>query len=465
MNWFVMSMGVVMNLHGHEMCSNTVFRRWVDKNDPCFQYVFDSVNISEMQNYLNQNDLQTTLGQISLIQPSLSQASLNQARLSNGYVFEFNKLLKKNAKKPYLTKSIIDFFCLDPLKPQNFELTDKTKKRLCNVYSYLENDISGFIKYLKLHGFSDDWINKVERETNFLSIIAKYKNFVQLLFANSDPFMTQQYLFCVSNNLFEFCFHPATATEFEQLLKNPENYPIVRMIYSIMWNYLAGHGWKDWNKSVLSELKHLTQNGGTVVYIAGGTDIYQLLKYGIYNITVIDPVLPSQPDYYSDIWDWLVMSKGLNNGSENNGIGDFVNYDFGDRRIVMRRTSFDKKGFFQAKLSTGKTVNIAKSKTQWTIYDDLNNELGKVIFERRFCNQDDFVERDNRYLLISFNELYYIASNHFADSWGIDISKIGDNFKMFVKQLRRPIDKNVLRNIQKADNSDFSFIKLGSNIN
>ncbi|MFA6991187.1 MAG: hypothetical protein WC192_04025, partial [Candidatus Babeliales bacterium] len=237
-------------------------------------------------------------------------------------------------------------------------------------------------------------------------------------------------------------------------------YPIVRMIYSIMWNYLAGHGWKDWSKSTLSVLKDLTKNGGAVVYIAGGTDIYQLLKYGIYNITVIDPVLPSQPNYYSDIWDWLVVSK-----TENNGIGDVVNYNFGDRKIVMKRTSFNKTGSFQAELSFGKIIDIIQSRTQWTVYDDLGNELGNVIFERRFCRQDDFVKKDNSHLLISFNELYYIASNNLNDSWGIDISKIGDNFKMFVKQLQSPIDKNVLCNMQKADNSDFSFIKLGSNTN
>jgi hypothetical protein len=237
-----------------------------------------------------------------------------------------------------------------------------------------------------------------------------------------------------------------------------------------MWNYLAGHGWKDWNKSTLMALKDLTKNGGTVVYIAGGTDIYQLLKYGIYNIKVIDPVLPSQFDYYSDIWDWLLINKTENNGDENsrngdNGLGDVVKYDFGDRRLVTRRTSFIKTGFFQAELFSGKIVDIIQSETQWTVYDDLDNVLGEVVFERRFCNQDDFVEKDNRYLLISFNELYYIASNNLNDRWGIDISKIGDNFKMFVKQLCSPIDKNVLFNMQKADNSDFLFIKLGSNVN
>ncbi|KKQ11641.1 MAG: hypothetical protein US22_C0019G0007 [candidate division TM6 bacterium GW2011_GWF2_36_6] len=436
----LISIGVVMMLHGPEMFDNVVFKRWVDKKDPCFQYVFDNVNVSEFQNFLEKNFLEN--------------------ELDSNYVTEFNKLLKKSSKKPYLTKSIIDFFCLDPLNPDNFELTEKTKERLSDVYKYLENDIGKFIERLKLHGFTDELINKVESKTNFLTVINKYKNFAQLLFANSDSFLTQNYLFCVANNLFEFCFYPTTAPKFEQLLKDPENYPIVRMIYSIMWNYLAGHGWKDWSKSTLSVLKDLTKNGGAVVYIAGGTDIYQLLKYGIYNITVIDPVLPSQPNYYSDIWDWLVVSK-----TENNGIGDVVNYNFGDRKIVMKRTSFNKTGSFQAELSFGKIIDIIQSRTQWTVYDDLGNELGNVIFERRFCRQDDFVKKDNSHLLISFNELYYIASNNLNDSWGIDISKIGDNFKMFVKQLQSPIDKNVLCNMQKADNSDFSFIKLGSNTN
>ncbi len=422
-----------MILHGPEMSDKVVFKRWVDKKDPCFQYVFDDINIADFQKNLENGS-------------------------GNKYITEFNRLLRKSSKKPYLTKSIIDFFCLDPLRPDKFELTDKVKERLSNVYSYLESDINQFIEYIKLHEFSDELINKVECKTNFLTVINKYKNFVQLLFANSDPFLTQNNLFCVANNLFEFCFYPKTALKFEQLLKSPENYPIVRMFYSIMWNYLAGQGWKDWSRSTLSSIRDLTKNGETVVYIAGGTDIYQLLKYGIYNITVIDPVLPSQPDYYSDIWDWLVVNK-----TENNGIGDVVNYDFGNRKLVMKRTTFDKLGFFKAELSFGKVIDIIQSRTEWTVFDDLYNELGKVVFERRFCRQDDFVKKDNSHLLISFNELYYIASNNLNDSWGIDISKLDDNFKMFVKQLRNPVNKDVLCNMQKADNSDFSFIKLGSN--
>ncbi len=487
-----------MSSYGHEMCSSVVFQRWVDKSDPCFQYVFDNLDISGMQNYLDQN------------------------WLDNGYVYEFNKLLEKTARKPYLTKSVIDFFCLEPIDflSYKFKLTSKTKERLCNIYSYLETDIGKFIEYIELHGFSDELINNVESSTSFLTVIGKYKNFAQLLFAHSDPFLTQNYLFCVANNLFEFCFNPKTAQKFEKLLQYSKNYPIVRMIYSIMWNYLAGHGWKDWNRSTLAALQKLTKNNGTVVYIAGGTDIYQLLKYGIYNITVIDPMLPSQPDYYSNVWEWLVVvskpdsrlflesgaspkgdgstssprarllngarpavpgvatkgevwepvegcecQKRFNNKNESNGIGDVVKYDFGNVKLVMKRTGFDKTGVFQAELSFGKVVDIVQSRTEWTVLDDMDNVLGKVVFERRFCNQEDFVEKDNQHLLISFNELYYIASNNLNDSWGIDISKIGDNFKMFVKQLRNPVDKNVLCNMQKADNSDFLFIKLGSNIN
>ncbi len=421
-----------MILHGPEISDKVVFKRWVDKNDPCFQYVFDDINIADFQ-----KNLENALG--------------------NRYVVEFNKLLKKTAKKPYLTKSIIDFFCLDPFRSDNFELTEKVKERLSNVYTYLESDVNQFVEYIKLHEFSDELINKFECKTNFLTVINKYKNFAQLLFANPDPFLTQNNLFCVANNLFEFCFYSATAPKFEQLLKSSENYPIIRMFYSIMWNYLAGHGWKDWSRSTLSGIRDLTKNGATVVYIAGGTDIYQLLKYGIYNITVIDPVLPSQPNYYSDIWDWLVVNK-----SENNGIGDVISYNFGNRRLVMKRTNFDQLGSFKAELSFGKVVDIIQSRTEWTVFDDSRNKLGKVVFERRFCRQDDFIKSDNRYLLISFNELYYIASNNLKDSWGIDISKLDDNFKMFVKQLRNPVNKDVLCNMQKADNSDFSFIKLGS---
>ena len=216
-----MPIGIVMMLYGPEMFDNVVFKRWINKKDPCFQYVFDNLNISDFQNFLDKNFLEN--------------------KLDSNYVTEFNKLLKKSSKKSYLTKSITDFFCLDPLNPDNFELTEKTKERLSDVYKYLEVDIDQFIEYLKFHGFTDELINKVESKTNFLTVINKYKYFTQLLFANSDPFLTQNYLFCVANNLFEFCFYSKTATKFEQLLKSPENYPVVRMIYSIMWNYLAGH--------------------------------------------------------------------------------------------------------------------------------------------------------------------------------------------------------------------------------
>lgn len=430
--------GVVMNLSCYEITADKAFNRWINLEDPCFQFVFDDINVSTMAKNLN-----------------------------DFYLSEFNRVLNKGNKQEFLTKCMTNFFYLEKRDSDSmlgfcydFQLSARLKRRLEKTYTYLDSDVWKFIKYMKRKGFSDGWINKVENEANFLNVIDKYRYFARLLFLNSDSKASKHYPFCVANKFFEFCFNPNTWPKFKKIIKNQEDYPIARMIYSIMWYHLAGIGWKDWSKSALDSLYALARDGKTIVYIAGGTDIYQLLKYGIYNVKIIDPVLPTQPIYYSDTWDWFVRSY-----TDKDGIGDRVSFNFGDTQIYMRRDSFRTNGIFRAELSDEQAVDIVRSTTTWGVYDTANNLLGSVTFERRFCEQADFCQSKNDVLLLSFNELYYIVSNDEEESWGIDISKFDKDIKIFVKQLHNPVNKIMLCNMQKADNSYFSFIKLGSNTN
>jgi len=182
-----------------------------------------------------------------------------------------------------------------------------------------------------------------------------------------------------------------------------------------------------------------------------------LFKHGIYNIESIDPLLPSQPKFYADGWSWIIREDG---------IGDKIELKFEDKEITLKRVEFRTYGTFKAKLHTGLEEDVQKSMTRWGIYDKQSGkQLGNWVIHRRFATQDDFIMDKKKVLLLSFNELYFVTTITPTRSWGIDLDKFQDDFKVYVKQLRAPVTKQVALNMQAADVSAFSFIALGSQIN
>lgn len=342
----------------------------------------------------------------------------------------------------------------------NFPIQGLTfMENLKKIYAMIQNDIPAFIRYLQAQNLSTLDIDSADEALYFEDTINKYRYFMELLFAY--PGMTFDYLFTVANHFFEFCYYDKSWPQFEQILKQKQMHPMARLLHAIIWHFFAGYGWRHWHESCIDLMKKEADKGKRFTYIAGGSDLYQLVKNGIYNVAIVDPMLPTQPKYYTGDWLWLVKGKGLDGG-----LGDELHFDFDGKKIIMKRTAFEKLGeSFSAELHNKKVANIEKSKTTWTLFDQDSNELGNIIYHRRFCNQDDFAQSKDNVMVMSFNEVHFIASDEKDDSWGIDPSKFDKNLKLFVKQLRSPITKKELCNIRKSYHSGFSFIKLGTCVN
>ncbi len=366
------------------------------------------------------------------------------------------------------------------LKNGFFELQapqeEEIKTKFEYLYSILENNIPEFIQYLKFHNFAGELKDYTNIKISDSTLIEEAKEMINILFYNQDYFKTEEFLFGIANRFYEYCFDKETFKEFETMLKNESDHPIVKFLYSVIWWNLAGSGWKHWHKDCINNLKQKSDSGNEIIYIAGGSDIYQLIKAGIYNIRLIDPILPSQPKYYSQDWDWLVVGGERNADprkdieSENCGICDEIFFDL-DKKIIMKRVSFDETTQnFQAQLATGQTITIPKSITTWNFYQAdkegkiINQKpLGTFTIERRFTEQNDFELQQNKTLLISFNELYFITSPANKGGWGINPFKFDDKLQIYVKQLRAPVSCPVTRNMRKAANQmEFSYIALGT---
>jgi len=334
---------------------------------------------------------------------------------------------------------------------------DNLKKNLVYLYGLLENDLPGFIDFLRHHGLESNDVNTQDKAIDFHDVIKKYYGLMQLLFAHTDYIAETGYLFSSANRFFEFFFMPDTWKYGKAMLTDPALYPIARVFYATIWYYLSGHGWKHWNKACLDALKKEYDAGKKIVYIASGNDVYQLLRYGMYTIESIDPLLPSQPKFYADGWSWIVRE---------NGIGDTIALTFDDTELELKRVEYRTYGTFKALLHTGLEEEVQKSKTRWGIYDKkTGKQLGNWIIHRRFATQDDFIMDKTKVLLVSFNELYFLTTVTPEKSWGIDPEKFQNDCTMYVKQLRRPVTKQVALNMQAADASEFGFIALGSQIN
>lgn len=333
----------------------------------------------------------------------------------------------------------------------------QAQKNIVRLFDLLENDMGGFLQLLQQHHFYNELQNKREAEVHFQEVIDKDVAFIKLLFAQPDMHRRNEYLFTYANHLFEYCFSPKTWPNFKRMLNNRSYDPLNRFIYATLWYYLVSDGWHNWSKECLAALRECAQRGQDIVYIAGGSDVYHLLKNGIYNVTVIDPQLPSQDTYYTNDWEWLVKGSGVQGG-----VGDRFTVQTAQGLLTVERVSYEEKGSFEAELSTGQVAQLPQSVTRWNVYDDQHVYRGRLLFERRYCQHDDLLPKIHRTLLFSYNELYYAALGKELEGWDVRPQKLPASFTTYVKQLRRPVGKQVLAYMRACESSQFTFIRLGS---
>ncbi len=323
-------------------------------------------------------------------------------------------------------------------------------------FNLLTRDPARFISLLRRHQFAQNVINEREQLMPFKVVLDKYIALNSLLFAAYDEAAQKEYLFSWANRLFEYCFVDATWPQFESSLYDEAVDPVNRYVYATIWYNLVGDGWHSWSKECLSGLKKCAARGDEIVYIAGGSDIYQLLKQGIYHIRIIDPQLPSQNTYYTNDWEWLIKGSG-----KHHGIGDCLKMHIGKKHLCMKRVAYSVKGSFSTVLSTGKMVALPKSITTWDVFEH-GSKKGRIIFDRRFCCHDDLLPKPHKTLLFSFNEMYYAAIGKTLGGWDVNPHALPPSFLTYVKQLRKPIGKHVFDHMREGDCSRFAFIRLGS---
>ncbi len=348
--------------------------------------------------------------------------------------------------------------------PRTMRFTDMTSDEIGKVAThlkkmagFLESNIPGFVDYLAANKFTTAEINQADvqdMENGRLSdVYQKYRRFLESMMFHGDMKKYYSSLNGIANRFLEYCFYPKTHAHFRNILDKTENHAVVRFLYEIIWYYLARSEWRSWHQNTLDNLKREYDQGKEIVYIAGGSDIYQLLKRGIYRIRNIDPLYPTQTKYYSEGWDFLAVGKGAGSG-----IGDRIVFDqdeFSGRKLVMRRISYKRTGTLLENVEIAETnVSIPKSETVWSIEDGDGKRLGTYTLERRFCTQNDFVTGPGRALLISFNELYFIVTKN-DENWGIKPELFAENFKFHVKQVRAPLSREVIMNMRAIQGSKY----------
>jgi hypothetical protein len=333
----------------------------------------------------------------------------------------------------------------------------KIKRDVKTMYGLMEDNIPGFADYLLSNKFAGAGTSFREerdiRERGNAAINRKYRRFMDTLLYNENMQEFDSAMNSIANRFFEYCFYPATFGHFSKIHASEDNRPLLRMMYEIIWYYLARTEWKSWHQNVLDNLKKEYDKGKEIVYIAGGDDIFQLISNGIYRIRNIDPIYPTQTKYYSEAWDFLAL--GENEGA---GINDRIVFNDSlnkSRKITMRRIFYEKQGvLLRTEPINGNRITIPRSVTVWSIEDSKGKQLGTYTLERRFASQDDFKSDPGKALLISFNELYFVMTAN-EENWGIDPHTFDKDLVINVKQLRKPVDWKTLMNIRKVQESNF----------
>jgi hypothetical protein len=340
-------------------------------------------------------------------------------------------------------------------------LNDTFTQNIKTAYLLADTNIGELLNFFDSFGLFNE---TPETKSGSSDLIAQFAGSTQLLFSGQSPVRKVELMFNLANRYVEWAFGPTFPDTVQRMTVDSSKHQLLRYLYSIIWQKLAGYGWKEWHQGSLNNIAEQAANGKTVVYIAGGSDIYQLIKSGVYNIINIDPQLPTQPTYYTNDWEFLLVGN----------VDDKIIFNDKDTRIIMVRKSFKRTGKqFQATLANAQTIVLDESETEWDLFDGNLKKVGNYTLKRRFCNQNDFVLAPDQIMLMSFNEVFYVCQPQtLGDAqtrgWGIDIAALAPSFKIYVKQLRRPMDRSMITNMHMAtllNAIDLGYISLGSCIN
>lgn len=394
-------------------------------------------------------------------------------------IYQANKLFARwiNPKSPFFQLLIPDVKlpldkastslikiskALKPIKELIFQLIGsadgrRDKAKLINFYSCSINSIPECIQKLKSAGIESQELLKSDKKDVFRTVLNRYTGLFNTLF--TIQIGTHEHTFAIANRFVEFCFGEKTFSEFKKIMLEKTTQPLGNLFYAGMWQQLAGCGWKYWHQDALTRLRQEYEQGKTIIYIAGGSDIYQLIANGIYNITIIDPQLNgAQDDYYADDWTILLQGKGANDG-----IGDELIFETNNKKIIAKRLRIDKGKRFGVQLEAGNKILPQNSTVEWGIFEN-GIRRGTLIFERRLATQEDFFCCESKAFLMSFNELYFIAAPTEYDGWPIDPEKFSTNLTMHIKQLRKPITQKMITNMTWIEKKRLAFLRLGTSV-
>lgn len=424
--------------------AQVVFDRWMDPASGYFQYVYQDAPLNALQDNI------------------FTDAALYAKQVRGAYQKE-KRVLEYSAPVIYgvMGWDVHD----DPLFAEVPH--QRCIKRLKKMYSLLDEDVPGFMRWLARRGMAGKLVNENEESLQYEKVLDKYNALFSLFFPLCDEKKQQEALFAVANRLFEYCFGPENHQQAKRFFAHQAYNPLSRMLYAIIWQQLVGTGWKYWHEGCLNEVERLAREGKRIFYLAGGTDLYQLLKRGVYNITVIDPMLgDTQNRYYSNGWEYLIKSTAADGG-----IGDELTLSLPDKKveIVLKREKFELGEPFPFVLSSKNKVMIPASVTTWGVYerqiDQPEKRVGTIIFERRLARNEDLKhDPATEALLFSFNELSCAMSPSSYGGWGFSLPDdiVKNPVSICVKQLRKPVIWDTVKNIHAMNNEGRGFISLWS---
>ncbi len=394
----------------------------------------------------------------------LSDVPLSDIPVDDSFISAFKEHLFRNATILSNYQEFIEFISAGNLSGDNCMVTKRIASPISIAITSLLSDLDhapeNFVDQLRMSALNSPQINIQEEKNSITDTITKHQLALRMLVSHKDPLVENKRLFSVGNRLVDYCFRSSTFHHYVDLYKDKKNYPILRFLNTAVWSTLVGEGWRHWHEDALLALQAAADSGKEIVYIAGGADLYQFLRLGIYNVTVLDPFYPTQDRYYSPGWDYLVSSN-----AKNKGIGDEIICGAECNNVRLIRSQTQEADYFYAKLSNEKIVKIRKNETRWDIVSEDGNLLGRFIFKRRPVEQEDLASDPKKVFVMSYDEMVYIAQPEIIEGWGTDPSKLDNDFSMIIKQFRNPIDKSFLQNIRIAamlNIYELRFIKFAS---
>lgn len=264
-----------------------------------------------------------------------------------------------------------------------------------------------------------------------------YATLMKVLFPGSEG---RNALVAFANSCFEWAFSPDLGTLYENIIRDVDAYVQSFFINAVMHNFLSDQGGVAWHNKCLEQLTQEFACGKKIVHFGLTDDVGALLEAGIYNIKVIDAGSGWMNFDDTSFFSRLVKKAEL---------GDVYSFLSHHGRIYLECKKIETGKEREFHIDHTSSFVAPTKHALWSVTDEQGQLKGVITIQFRPFNKYDFLIQDQAVLVMSYTDFVRAAFPRVFKGMGIDFALFPEQGRLYIRQLRKPITRDVMLSFQQ----------------